>query len=164
MKNYFMLALLALGMATTAKADDMSVSIVGIDGTTLQQATLGSIDRIEMGATSVSVVVVGDDDQEATYTFERSAVDQIQFVPTSATGIKTVETAAGNKVAIAAHDGRLDLDGLQAGQTIAVFDISGSMVARTKASGSSASLDATSLKPGAYIVRAGNKAIKIVKK
>lgn len=163
-KKYFMLALLAVGMTTAAMADDMAVSIIDADGNELKSAEMATIDNITMADSCVYVTVAGSDDTYDTYKLERKNIYQILFAPkATATGISSA-TVAAEKVTITAEGGELSVSGIAPGTAVAVYSLNGQNVLQTKAQGSTARLSVSGLKGGVYIVRAGNKAIKIVKK
>lgn len=163
MKKLLMMAIVALSMANNAMAaDETTVSIIGADGETAQTAALTTIEKVEFAADSVCFILAGDEGTD-TIKYARSGVDQILFKVSTATAIKSAKAQA-DKVTIAAHGSQFTVSGIKAGTPVAVFDVNGRLAAQTKATGESVSLDATGLKSGIYLVRAGNKAIKIVKK
>lgn len=61
-------------------------------------------------------------------------------------------------------DGFLDISGVDAGQTIRVYDMGGKMIATAKASGSSTVIDIRNMQGGMYILRAGNDVVKFIKR
>lgn len=60
--------------------------------------------------------------------------------------------------------GQLCVSGLDSGTVVSVFDAAGQLVARTTAQGTQANISTSHMKGGVYIMRAGNKAVKFVKR
>lgn len=166
MKKYLLTAFAVLGLATTAMAEDgPSVSIISASGDTLTTATLASVEKVEFADASALIILSGTGETNDTITYARKDIDKLFFSGISTTGIKAAGTAAQpDKVTIQAGRSQLTISGTTAGQLVGVYDMNGRMVVRTKAQGQSLDIDATALQPGAYIVRVGNKAVKILKK
>lgn len=59
---------------------------------------------------------------------------------------------------------KLDIDGLSANSEISIYNAAGKMVLKTKAERTSQNLSTEGLKSGVYILKAGNKIVKFVKK
>ena len=73
----------------------------------------------------------------------------------SPTSIKDI-TAFQMKKAV---DGELNIEGLPAGTQVVIFDASGKQLMATMAS----RINVSSLKPGVYVLKAGNQIVKFVK-
>lgn len=166
MKKYLLTAFAVLALATTVKATDgPSVSIISASGDTLTTATLASVEKVEFADASALVILSGTGETNDTITYARKDIDKLFFSGIGTTGIKAVNAAGGqDKVSISANRQQLTISGAKAGSLVGVYDMNGRMMLRTKAQGQSLDIDATSLQPGAYIVRVGNKAVKILKK
>lgn len=78
----------------------------------------------------------------------------------STTGLNQIQTFVFNDIA----DGSLDVSGIQPGQMLEVFDVSGRKVLTTKVSVNNTHVDISNFRPGVYILRAGNNIIKFTKR
>lgn len=165
MKKYLMMAFAVLGLATTAMADDApSVSVITAAGDTVQTATLATVEKVEFEGDSLLFIATSEEASD-TIKYAIKDVDKLLISAPTTTGIQSLTAAgASSNVTIKANGSEVSVSGLQAGTLVAVYDMNGRMAARVKAQGESVSLDATSLKSGVYVVRAGNKAVKILKK
>lgn len=165
-KKVLMMAFAVLSMSTTAMADDaIVVTFIGTDGDSVEVAELAEIEKI--GFQGDSAYITFTDAAVDTLYFHPEEADKIYFSAGSITGIQSVkagDNANLDKVTIAANGALLNVSGVKAGTIVAVYDINGRMAAQVKATADTVSLDATSLKSGMYIVRAGNKATKLIKK
>lgn len=74
----------------------------------------------------------------------------------SPTSIKNVETFQLNNVV----GDNLDIDGLAEGTKVVIYDTSGKDVITTNGS----NINVSGLKPGMYILKAGNQVVKFIKK
>lgn len=165
MKKLLLMAFAVLGLAANAMADDeLSVAVIAITGDTVQTAALATIDKVEFEGDSL-LVIATDGEKADTTKYARKDVDKLLFgADLTPTGIKSLPAAAADKVIIAAQGSEFSVSGIKAGTLVAVFDTNGRLAAQVKAGSDTVSLDATGLKKGIYIVRAGNKAVKIIKK
>lgn len=77
-----------------------------------------------------------------------------------ATGIDTKDNAFSLKGLV---DGELNISGLETDR-ISIYDASGRMVLSSRVSGSDARIDARQLRPGMYILQAGNQIVKFMKR
>lgn len=82
----------------------------------------------------------------------------IEFVV--ATGIDTKDNAFSLKGLV---DGELNISGLETDR-IRIYDASGRMVHSSHISGSDARIDVRQLRPGMYILQAGNQIVKFMKR
>lgn len=78
-------------------------------------------------------------------------------------GIETPQ-AAKRAVVISSHDGILTISGIEPGEEVSLYSISGSKISSVKASSSSVSLDGKSLRSNVGIVKIGNESIKVLLK
>lgn len=163
MKKLLLMAFAVLGLAANAMADDgLSVYVVTAEGDTASSATVATIDYVTFANDSAYVVTT---DADTLYKAPIAKIDYMVFGAAQPTAIKSLPAVgAPDKVIISTEGASLNISGIKAGTAIAVYDANGRLAAQTKATGDTVSLDATSLKAGLYIVRAGNKAAKILKK
>lgn len=61
-------------------------------------------------------------------------------------------------------ESKLDIDGLSADSEISIYDAAGKIVMKAKAENTSQKLSTENLKSGVYILKAGKKIVKFVKK
>ncbi len=100
-------------------------------------------------------VVLHFDGSEESY-----PMDEVQIDFTSATGVDNISTFKFNGIV----DGQLNIAGLEAGTTVAIYDISGKKLAQTKSQGEATQIRVENLNSGAYILKAGNQIVKFVKR
>lgn len=167
MKKYLIIAFALLGLTATAMAEDVTtVSVVSTSGDTLQTAELATIDKVEFADSSAYVILKDAKQASDTIKYVRKNVSKLLFnIKQKTDGIQSATVGGSTeKVIIAARGNELSVSGIKAGTAVTVYGMDGRAAISVKASGESVSLDATPLNAGIYIVRAGNKAIKIVKK
>jgi hypothetical protein len=80
------------------------------------------------------------------------------------TGIENVNTSALSVYPNPVIDGTLYVKGVSAGEKIEIFGISGSSKGVYTATGSATVIDFSRYASGAYIVRAGGKTAKVMKR
>lgn len=91
---------------------------------------------------------------------ESYPMNDVQIDFSGASGINSVSTFTLNGIV----DGQLNIAGLAAGTSVAVYDVSGKKVAATRAQGDATQLDINNLNGGVYILKAGNQIVKFVKR
>ena len=149
MKRILLSLCLAVGLPVTMMAQTSQV--VTVNGTTLT----GKVVKTITFSGSDATLVFSDNSSE---TYDMGLVT-IAFDYT--TGINTIETFNVDGTI----DGEMNVSGVDAGSAVMVFDLSGKQVVATRASkDGNANVDATGLKSGVYIMKAGNKSIKFIKK
>ncbi len=79
----------------------------------------------------------------------------LSFLPDTPTSIYSLHQTVGDK---------LDIKGLEDGTQVIVFDASGKKILTSNAENTSALLTTRTLKSGIYIIKAGNKVIKFLKR
>ena len=87
---------------------------------------------------------------------QKADMTQVFFTFASASAIQNVKTYLLRNVV----DGRIQLDGLQPGTEVFVYDGNGKQVLRSKAT----TLDVSHLKGGVYMLKAGQQIVKFVKR
>ena len=78
----------------------------------------------------------------------------------STTGIDQIHSFSFNGTVT----GNLNISGIEPGQTIEVFDVSGKKVLSAKASNENINIDISNVKAGVYVLRAGNDMVKFIKR
>lgn len=151
MRKILFVTSLLLGLTVSSQAAIASdTQTITINGRTVEKTA------VELAFDGDNVVLHFSDGTEQAADMESVAI----AFDNATTGIDQVKAfnLAGTT------DGNIHLSGVQCGERIEVFDVSGKKVAQTKASSDSASLDITNMKSGVYVLRTGNTVIKFVKR
>ncbi|MBR1463033.1 MAG: T9SS type A sorting domain-containing protein [Prevotella sp.] len=140
--------LLTLLLCLQAKADGGQTII--INGNTVEK----TVTRITFSGDQV-VLRFSDN---TTQTSDMASIS-ITLSANQDTGIGNIEMftfsgKVGNK---------LDISNIADGTTIEIFNTSGVLMQKAKASGSSVTIDISSLKKGIYVLRAGSQVVKFMK-
>lgn len=129
-------------------------------GDNLQTITVNG--EVLTGKTVISITFSGDnvnlhfdDNTEQAYDMEL-----VKIAFDSTTGIKGVTVADMHGIV----DGKLVVDGLTDGSVVKVVDMKGNVVTTCKAEGTTANVSVDGLSSGVYIMTAGGKAMKFMKK
>ncbi len=88
----------------------------------------------------------------------------VNIVKTTPTGIGSAAVPAATPQLSGSVAGRLSLTGCRAGTRVAVYDAAGRAVLATVAADGRADLDVSALASGLYVLKAGDTAIKFIKK
>jgi len=153
----FMASALAL-MPAAAFAQENAVVMLAKDGSTYELA-LGEVSRIDLGQTEVTLSGTAGQSKAMPYI----DIDRILIgVPKS--GI--ADLIAKGEVAVypAVTSGPLTITGVEAGTDIAVYDMNGVQVRRTRAPDTTVELDLSDAAAGMMVVRIGKYSVKIIKK
>lgn len=136
------------------------VSMLDVAGKNVQTITVNG--EVLTGKTVTSFTFSGDninlffdDNSEQSYDME---FVKITFGTTTDINGVTVADMRG------IVDGKLVVDGLTDGSIVKVVDMKGNVVATCKAEGATASVNIEGLSNGVYILTAGGKAVKFMKK
>lgn len=159
MKKCFLAALMLLGLTTTAMADgDSQVDVVYLDGQS-HVVAMTEIDRITLGDGQVGVVTTDG----KTTTHDMAKVDRIAF-NTTATGINTTLVAPSKQVLVRTDGYGFHVSGLNDGDQVRVYTVGGQLAGTAKATDGSAFVDGSRLADGVYVIKAGGRSIKMIKK
>lgn len=78
--------------------------------------------------------------------------------------IEHTKGAKGSDILVKTDGYGFEVSGLSDGDNVAVYTESGMLIGKAKAQGGSAHVDASSYSNGIYIIKAGGKSLKMVKK
>ncbi|MBD5325738.1 MAG: T9SS type A sorting domain-containing protein [Bacteroides sp.] len=163
MKRIYSKALcgLILGIACVAGAsaqEKKAVVVISTDGTQRQEA-LESIDRIELGQTSLTLKTTGGENE----TIDYANIDRI-LVGVEWNAIK--ELVAPGEIAVwpTAVTDVVNISGLPEGETVSIVDLKGATAAKAVANGTVTSVNLKNLPAGVYVLNAAKQSVKIIKK
>lgn len=157
MRKLLIAAALLCGIGTTALADN-DVNVLYLDGTP-HIMKMSDIDRIELSKGSIKVLMNGG----ASETHEISKIDKIEL-KSGTNAIEHTKGAKGSDILVKADGYGFEVSGLADGDNVAIYTESGMLIGKAKAQGGSAHVDASSYSNGIYIIKAGGKSLKMVKK
>lgn len=159
MKKCLIAALMLLGLSATASADsENQVDVLYLDGTS-HVVKMTEVDRITLGDGTVGVVTT--DGQTTSHDIAK--VDKIYFHST-ATGIGTLTTAPEKDILVRTDGYGFHVSGLTDGDQVRVYTVGGQLVGAAKAQNGTATVDGSSLANGVYVIKAGGRSLKMIKK
>jgi hypothetical protein len=147
---YTMLALL---LSATASAQSLVWSLVTDNGSTVPLSEVKCLVAADAAKEFTVVLTKGD---------PITGVKQITFASV-VDGIANVNSTA-LKQNVTLVESVLNISNIQDGASISVFSLSGQKVIALKASGTKATVDVSSLTPGAYILKVDKSAMKFIKR
>ena len=156
-----LLCSIALGTACVLGASaegKKAVVVISTDGSQRQEL-LEDVDRIEIGATALTIKSVGG----ASETMDYNNIDRI-LIGAEWTAVQRITAPGEIAVWPIATTDIVNISGLEAGTPVNVFDIKGAVAANAVATGEITSLSLGQLPSGVYVVTAGNQSVKIIKK
>ena len=145
-KRFFVAALFIMSLCGIAQADVQQT--LTINGQKVEKV----VSQITFSGDNVVLHFNGSE--------ESYPMNDVQIDFSGASGINSVSTFTLNGIV----DGQLNIAGLAAGTSVAVYDVSGKKVAATRAQGEATQLDINNLNGGVYILKAGNQIVKFVKR
>lgn len=145
-KRFFVAALFIMSLCGIAQADVQQT--LTINGQKVEKV----VSQITFSGDNVVLHFNGSE--------ESYPMNDVQIDFSGASGINSVSTFTLNGIV----DGQLNIAGLAAGTSVAVYDVSGKKVAATRAQGDATQLDINNLNGGVYILKAGNQIVKFVKR
>ena len=163
MKRIYSKALcgLILGIACVAGAsaqEKKAVVVISTDGTQRQEA-LESIDRIELGQTSLTLKTTGGENE----TIDYANIDRI-LVGVEWNAIKELVAPGESAVWPTADTDVVNISGLSEGETVSIVDLKGATAAKAVANGTVTSVNLKNLPAGVYVLNAAKQSVKIIKK
>lgn len=159
MKKCFLAALMLLGLSATALADgDNQVDVLYLDGSS-HVVAMTEIDRITLGDGQVGVVTT--DGQTTTH--DMAKVDKI-VLNSGTTGIGILQTAPKQQVLVRTDGYGFHVSGLNDGDQVRVYTAGGMLVGQAKAADGTAFVDGSQLANGVYVIKAGGRSLKMIKK
>ena len=158
-KKHILLSLLLGAAALTASADDWHLLIVGRDGKT-QVVNMSLIDRIEIRNGLITLTQTDGNTQS----FPKAIFEQIDLIDQPVTGISGT-TAVATPLKVRATGYTLQVEGIQDGLPVFVYDMNGRTVAQTKGNqDGTATLSVQAFSEGTYVIRCGRQVLKVLKK
>ena len=140
---------------TTATYAQGEVNVLYLDGTP-HVIAMTDIDKIELTKGSINIVKIGG-------ASESIDIDKIEL-KANATGINPITGKADGKIIVKADGYGFDVSGLANGAEVMVYSQNGMLIGKAKAKGGSAHVDAASYPNGVYVIIAGGRSLKMVKK
>ena len=140
---------------TTATYAQGEVNVLYLDGTP-HVIAMTDIDKIELTKGSINIVKIGG-------ASESIDINKIEL-KANATGINPITGKADGKIIVKADGYGFDVSGLANGAEVMVYSQNGMLIGKAKAKGGSAHVDAASYPNGVYVIKAGGRSLKMVKK
>lgn len=157
MRKLLITAALMCGICTTAFADN-EVNVLYLDGTP-HIMKMSEIDKIELSTGSIKVIKSSGTSE----THEISKIDKIEL-KSGTNAVEQVQTAKGADILVKTDGYGFEVSGLADGDNVMIYTQSGMLVGKARVNGSTAHVDASSYSNGIYIIKAGGKSLKMVKK
>ena len=151
--------LLAVITATAAHAQDATTTGLVLQLTTGETATFVLDEQPKITFTAGNLVITSP-----TYTTEYPLADLQRYTFKQVPASQITSPAADNRPSITQKDGQIVLDNLPADATVTVYSIDGmALSSPTTATDGHATIDTSTLTSGVYIIKYGNKSLKIRK-
>jgi|GEM_PF-278563 len=157
MKKLLIAAALLCGIGTTALADN-EVNVLYLDGTT-HVVKMSDIDRIELSKENIKVLTTDG----ASETHELSMIDKIEL-RSVANAVEQIKGRKGGDILVKADGYGFEVSGLADGDEVSVYTQGGVLMGKVRGKDGSAHVDASSYANGIYIIKAGGRSLKMVKK
>ena len=157
MKKLLLTIALFAGITTATYAQG-KVNVLYLDGTP-HVIAMTDIDKIELTKGSINIVKVGG----ASESIDINKIDKIEL-KANATGITPITGKADGKIIVKANGYGFDVSGLANGADVMVYSQNGMLIGKAKAKDGSAHVDAASYPNGVYVIKAGGRSLKMVKK
>ena len=156
MKNYLLTVLLFCGMSVSAFAQNSKVNVLYLDGST-HEVQMSLVAKLEVLGDDVLLVAK---DGSTIASHKVSDVDRINLTSSTATGVSSLKTKSA--ITIRSNGYEITADGMTNGKELLVFNADGMLVGKAVASNGKATLSASSLKAGVYVVKAEGQQLKMV--
>lgn len=158
-KTLFSAFLLCSALTISAQsAPGDALQILMLDGAQ-HVVALSEVEAIDLGGGQMTLLPT--DPSKEGLTLSISDVDRISFGSLSAISRPQNKD---EKVVVRTDKYTLTAEGLTDGTLLEVYTTDGARMAQARAAGGRASVDAASLRPGIYIVKAGKYSLKVVKR
>lgn len=146
------------GTPRLASTDDLNVTVLYVDGTT-HAVKMADVAKIKLAAGAVSVVnTAGETTEHA-----MADVDKI-IIGDVSDGIGSLKSANESAIVVRSTGYRVEVSGLNAHDDVTVYTQGGQLVGHAKASDGRASIDASGWSNGVYVIKAGSRSLKMVKR
>lgn len=150
-------ALLFCGASLVASAGDSKINVLYLDGQR-HEMLMESVAKLEIDGDDV--VLVGNDGVMLA-SHKINDIDKIELnASTSGVG----EAAAKGSVKVVSDGYSVTAEGMTDGKMLEMYTAAGKLVSKTVAHNGTATIDATSLPSGVYVIKAQGQTLKVVKK
>lgn len=156
MKKLILAALLC-GASLSSHADATDVNVLYLDGTS-HVVKMTDVDKINLSAGTISVVQT--DGQTTNHAMKD--VDKIVFQNTN--GIASLKAGDQANITVRSNGYSFVVSGLKANDTVMLYTQDGRLAATTKSTDGNATIDASSLANGIYVIKAAGRSLKMVKR
>lgn len=156
MKKLILAALLC-GASLSSQADVTNVNVLYLDGTS-HVVKMTDVDKINLSAGTISVVQT--DGQTTSHAMKD--VDKIVFQNT--TGIASLRANDKVNITVRSDGYSFVVSGLKAYDTAVLYTQDGRLAAKAKAIDGNATIDASSLANGVYVIKAAGRSLKMIKR
>lgn len=159
MKKKILTAMMLCGASLMALADGVTtLRVLYLDGTS-HEVKMENVDKIALSAGTVGVVTLDGNTQ----THRMQDIDKIEFtdIPTA---IGSVGDGRGTDIVVRSDGYAFTVSGLTDGQRVSVYTSGGALVSSAVSLDGAARVDASSYPDGVYVIKAGGKSLKMVKR
>lgn len=155
-KKYTLLMLLLSALPSGLMAQKTDVSVLSLDGTAYT-FKMSEVERIDIGAGTVGVVTTSAE----YHTWQTAKIDRIALTA-GGSGIR--EAKAAGDIRFGVRGTTVIVTGAPDGTPVTLHDAAGRLVGSTVSRDGKAEIDASRSAAGAYVVKAGQTAQKLIKK
>lgn len=156
-KKYTLLMLLLSALPSGLMAQKTDVSVLSLDGTAYT-FKMSEVERIDIGAGTVGVVTTSAE----YHTWQTAKIDRIALTA-GGSGIREAKAAVGD-IRFGVRGTTVIVTGAPDGTPVTLHDAAGRLVGSTVSRDGKAEIDASRGAAGAYVVKAGQTAQKLIKK
>lgn len=135
-----------------------AVVVISTDGSQREEV-IENVDRIELGSNSLTLKSVGG----AAETVDYKDIDRV-MIGAEWTAVKKITAPGEIAVWPVTTSDVINISGLAKGEPVTVYNVKGAAAVQTVAGGELTSLSLKQLQAGVYVVTAGSKSVKIIKK
>ncbi len=157
MRSKLLAALFFCGVALTAVADEGKVDVLYVDGTS-HVIMLSQVAKLQVADGNA---VFSDKGGNTTATHKIADIEKISLTAgtTSVASLK-----GGNDVTLRSNDNMISAEGLANGKQLEIYTTSGELVGKSVSADGKATVNVQSLANGVYVIKAGGKSLKMVKR
>lgn len=156
-KCYFFAALLFCAVSTPSLAQESKVNVLYLDGSA-HEVQMSQVAKLTVADGNVKFLSKSG---ETVATHELEKVDKIQLTG-STTGL--VQLTKQSPITLRSNGYVITAEGMTDGKLLEVYTANGTLAAKAVAHDGKATIDATQLAAGVYVVKAENQSLKMVKR
>lgn len=157
-KHLFAIALMCGTAMAMFAAGDKEVNVLYLDGTP-HVVKMTEVDKIMFSSGNVDVVLLGG----SSSTHKISDIDKIEFRD-GTSAIAQMKNDVKDDVIVRSDGYSIDVSGLADGTDVLVYTQNGMLIGKAKSKSGSAQVDASAYGNGVYVVKAGGRSLKMIKK